>query len=242
MTAGGDQLDYPGNASSSAVAMLDAKLYINSTISDAHKGARYLGIDIKTYYLGTPMKYYQYIRVLAKMIPQEVWDDSRYAPHIEAGGFVYLKIRRGMYGLKEAGILAFEQLVVKLAPYGYKLALFTPGLWRHTTKPTTFTLCMYDFGIKYFTKTDALHLVTALHKDYEITLDWAGLLYCGLTLDWHYDAGYVNISMPGYVDRALSKFQHPVPKRSQHAPHQWIEPVYGSKQQQKPTEEAGAAP
>jgi hypothetical protein len=107
MTAGGDQLDYPDNASSPAVAMLDAKLYINSTFSDAHKGARYLGIDIKTYYLRTPMKYYQYIRVHAKMIPQEVWDNSRYAPHIEADGFVYLKICRGMYGLKEAGILAF---------------------------------------------------------------------------------------------------------------------------------------
>jgi hypothetical protein len=69
---GGDQLDYPGDASSPAAAMLDAKVHINSTISDAHKGARYLGIDIKNYYLGTPMKYYQYIRVLAKMIPQEV--------------------------------------------------------------------------------------------------------------------------------------------------------------------------
>jgi hypothetical protein len=48
--------------------------------------------------------------------------------------------------------------------------------------------------------------------------------------------------MPGYVYRALSKFQHPAPKRSQHAQHQWIEPVYGSKQQQKPTYTASAAP
>jgi hypothetical protein len=107
-----------------------------------------MGIDIKNYYLGTPMKYYQYIRILAKLIPQEVWDDPRYAPHIEAEGFVYLKIRRGMYGLKEAGILAFEQLVTNLAPHGYKPAPFTPGLWRHTTEPTTFTLCVDDFGVK----------------------------------------------------------------------------------------------
>jgi hypothetical protein len=122
MTTGGDQLDYPGDASSPAVAMLDAKLHINSTISDAHKGAHYLGIDIKNYYLGTPMKYYQYIRVLAKMIPQEVWDDPRYDPHIEANGFVYLEIRCGMYGLKEASIFAFKQLVAKLAPHGYEPA------------------------------------------------------------------------------------------------------------------------
>jgi hypothetical protein len=37
-----------------------------------------------------------------------------------------------MYGLKEAGILAMEQLVAKLAPHGYEPAPFTPGLWRHT--------------------------------------------------------------------------------------------------------------
>jgi hypothetical protein len=242
MTAGGDQLDYPGDPSSPAVSMLDAKLHINSTISDAHKGARYFGIDIKNFYLGTPMKYFQYIRVLAKMIPQEVWDDPRYTPHVNADGFVYLEIRRGMYGLKEAGIIAFEQLVNKLAPHGYEPAPFTPGLWRHKSKPTTFTLCVDDFGIKYFSKHDAMHLVNALHEDYEITIDWTGALYCGLTLDWHYDEGYVDISMPGYVIRALCKFKHRAPKRPQHAPHAWVEPVYGSRQQQQPTKAASAAP
>jgi hypothetical protein len=40
MTAGSDQLDCPGDTSSPAVAMLDAKLHINSTTCDAHKGAR----------------------------------------------------------------------------------------------------------------------------------------------------------------------------------------------------------
>jgi hypothetical protein len=93
-----------------------------------------------------------------------------------------------------------------------------------------------------FTKPDALHLVAALHKDYKIATGWDGSLYCGLTLDWHYADGYVDISMPGYVTRALSKFQHPAPTRSQHTPHQWIEPVYGSKQQQKPTKATGAKP
>ena len=47
MTAGGNCLGYPGDASSPAVCMLNAKLHINRTISDAHKGARYLGIEIK---------------------------------------------------------------------------------------------------------------------------------------------------------------------------------------------------
>ena len=57
MTAGGDKLDYPGDASSPTVSMLAAKVHINSTISDAKHGARHMGIDIQNYYLGTPMAY-----------------------------------------------------------------------------------------------------------------------------------------------------------------------------------------
>jgi hypothetical protein len=154
MTAGGDRLDYPGDASSPTVSMLDAKIHINSTISDAKHGARHLGIDIKNYYLGTPMEYYQYLRVPTSVIPQEVWDDARYDIHVADDGYVYLEIRRGMYGLKEAGIIAFNQLVKKLAPSGYEPMPFTPGLWRHRTKRTTFVLCVDDFGVKYFSKAD----------------------------------------------------------------------------------------
>ena len=57
MTAGGDLLDYPGDPSSQSVSILDAKIRINSTISNSHKGSRYMGIDIKNFYLGTPMNY-----------------------------------------------------------------------------------------------------------------------------------------------------------------------------------------
>jgi hypothetical protein len=240
MTAGGDKLEYPGDPSSPTVSMLNAKIHINSTISDAHKGARHLGLDISNYYLGTPMDYYQYMRVQPWCIPQEVWDDPNYDIHVEDDGFVYLEIRKGMYGLKEAGILAFNQLVKKLAPHGYAPMPFTPGLWRHKTKRTTFVLCVDDFGVKYFTKDDALHLINALEASYSLTIDWDGKLYCGLNLDWHYDEGYVDVSMDGYVWRALIKFGHPAPWRAQHAPHKWTAPVYGSRKPQNPTEYCSA--
>ena len=117
MTAGGDKLDYPGDASSPTVSMPDAKIHISSTISDAKHRARYLGLDIKKYYLGTPMDYFQYMRVHPSVIPKEVWDDPNYDINIANDGYVYLEIRRGMYGLKEAGIIAFTQLVKNLAPH-----------------------------------------------------------------------------------------------------------------------------
>ena len=171
MTAGGNYLDYPGNARCPVVCMLNSKLHINITISDAHKGACYLGIDIKNFYLFTLMQYYQYIRFLPKMVPQEVWDDPRYDIPIATGGFIYLEIRRGMYGLTEAGVIAFDQIVRYLAPHGYETSPCTPGLWCHTIRPTTFTLCVDDFGVKYVSKEDAHHLVNALKTNYEVITD-----------------------------------------------------------------------
>ena len=86
---------------------------------------------------------------------------------------------------------------------------------------------MDDFGIKYTNKKDADHLISALQEKYEVTQDWTGGLYCGITLKWDYKKIQLEISMPGYVKDALQKFQHHTPTRPQHSPHQWTAPQYG---------------
>ena len=111
---------------------------------------------------------------------------DEYNFEVESDGYVYFEVRRGMYGLKEAGIIAFNQLVAKLAPYGYSPMKYTPGLWKHNTRKTTFALCVDDFGVKYFCKDDALHLINAVKDEYEVTIDWEGKLYCGLNLDYRF--------------------------------------------------------
>jgi hypothetical protein len=232
MTVGGDRLDAYQDVRSPAVGITDTKLHINSTISDAKHGARYCTGDLKDFFLVSEMKIFQYMRVHQRYVPREIIDAyGLTAAHFDSKGYAYLEIRKGMYGLKEASILAYDQLKEHLAPYGYSPVRFTPGLWRHKTRRTTFTLAVDDFGIKYFSKADADHLFSALHDKYELTKDWSGTSYLGLTLDWHYDAGYVDISMPTYVPKALAKFQHKPPKSPQHAPHLWTKPVYGQKVQ-----------
>jgi hypothetical protein len=37
--------------------------------------------------------------------------------------------------------------------------------------------------------------------------------------------------MPGYIAKALQKFQHPPPTQAQHSPHPWIQPQYGAEVQ-----------
>ena len=114
----------------------------------------------------------------------------------------------------------------------------TPGVWRHKTRKTTFALYVDDYDVKYYSKEDALHLIDALESNYKLTIDWIGSLYCGLNLDWHYNASskpYVNVFMDGYGPRALKHFDHPPPDKPQHTPHVWIAPGYGRKTPQMPT-------
>ena len=113
-----------------------------------------------------------------------------------------------------------------LAPFGYEPIANTDSFWRHKTDPTKFCLCVDDFGIKYYCKSDLNKLISALQVNYKISTDFTGRNYCGLTIDWEYDQGYVDISMPGYVHKALDKFQYE-PKLPQYSPHEFVRPNYG---------------
>ena len=136
-----------------------------------------------------------------------------------------------MYGLTEASIIAFKSLVANMAPREYHPVRLTPDLWRHETLPTTFTLVVDDFGIKYFHTDQLTHFLNALRQNYRISMDLSGSDYCGLTLKWDYKKQFFNLSIPGYVEKALQKFLDPHPKHSQHTPHQWVKPNYGQKVQ-----------
>ncbi len=115
-------------------------------------------------------------------------------------GYVYMEIRKGMYGLPQAGILANKLFKLRLARHGYFEQPHTPGLWKHTSRPIWFNLCVDDFGIKYIGDEHLKHLFAVLQTEtYEIVENWKGNLYCGISLTWNYDKRYVDIAMPAYV-------------------------------------------
>jgi hypothetical protein len=207
------------------VGVTDTKLHLNNVISDAARGARYCTCNIKDFFLCSAMAVYQYMKIHRRYLTTEIIQEyGLTADYFKAKGYCFVEIRKGMYGLKEAAILAYEQLCAHLAPFGYHPVKHTPGLWQHTDRPTTFTLAVDDFGIKLFCKADAKHLFDALATMYTITKDWSGSSYLGFSIQWNYAAGHVDISMPGYVPKALLTLPKP-----QHLPHRWTAPVYGQK-------------
>ena len=206
--------------------MTTFKILMNSTLSTP--GAHWLGLDIKNYYLGTPMDDYEYMFIPINSIPQEIIAHYKLRD-IVYNGKVYMEIRRGMYGLPQAGILAEKQLIRFLGSYGYVPVCHTPGLWCHTWRPISFCLVLDDFGVKYIGKE---HAIQCLHNHYqEVDIDWDGKRFCGVHLDWDYDKRTCSLSMPGYVTNTLHKFQHPKPNKAQDSPYPAAAKQYGIKVQ-----------
>ena len=141
--------------------------------------------DIDRYYYGTPLATFEYMRMALSGMPEEIITQYNMAA-IASDGWVYIQIEKGMPGLKQAGKIANDRLTHHLAKYGYAPVPRTPSLWKHHTRSTIFTLVVDDFGIRYNSEQDANHLLNALRDLYDISVDWAGKLYCGLTLAWDY--------------------------------------------------------
>jgi hypothetical protein len=131
-----------------------------------------------------------------------------------------MEIHKGMYRLPQASILANKLLKERLARHGYFEQPHTPGLWKHVTRLVWFNLCVDNFGIKYIGCKHLQYLINALHKEtYEIVEDWTGNLYCGITLKWNYKKHHVDLAMPAYVKKQLTKHSHVAPFKPQHCPY-----------------------
>jgi hypothetical protein len=228
LTVGGDRLEYSGDVVTSTAEITTFKILINSTLST--KDASMMMMDTKNYYFGTPLPRFEYMKMLLSRFPEEIVEKYNLNT-LAVDGWVYIEIRKGMYALKQAGLLANQLLQTRLAPFVYYPARHTPGLWLHKTRPISFTLVVDDFAVKYVVEQHAEHLRNALLRTYELKTDWTATVYSGMTLKWDHKNRTCDISMPGYVSNVLSKFQHDAPNHPQHTPSRYVTPVYGAKTQ-----------
>ena len=179
LVVGGDKLSYDEDAGSPAASLLETKVIINSVISDADKGAKFMSCDLKDFFLATPMKKPEYMRIRWQHIPEDIRQKYDLYDKVD-NGYVYVLIKRDMYGLKQAAILAYDHLINNLSQHGYSPVPHTLGIWHHKTLRTKFCLCVDDFGVKYYSKADADHLINSLEQHYTCTTDWTGKKFA----DW----------------------------------------------------------
>jgi hypothetical protein len=108
LTVGGNRVNYSGDCGMPTDDMVMVKLHLNSVIST--KRARYCTIDLKDFYLMTPMTCPEFMRMKIKALPAKIIKLSKLNNKATSDGFIYIKIQKGMYGLPQAGILAQELL------------------------------------------------------------------------------------------------------------------------------------
>jgi hypothetical protein len=64
---GGNLLHYPGGCGTPTIKIITVKLHLNSVISS--KNAQYCAIDLKDFYLNTPMDQPEYMRTKINDLP-----------------------------------------------------------------------------------------------------------------------------------------------------------------------------
>jgi hypothetical protein len=139
-------IHYPGELTTRTADLSTAKILWNSVLSTPN--AKLMGLDIGSFYLATPMDRYEYMRLAIDLFPEHSIKQYDLLKHVHKG-YIYVEIRKAIYGLPQAGILSNLLLRKRLAPAVYYEVAHTPGLWRHVTRPIQFSLVVDDFGVKY---------------------------------------------------------------------------------------------
>jgi hypothetical protein len=115
--------------------LLTVKILLNSIISTPN--TKFMTMDIKDFYLNTPMARYEYMQLRLSDMPKDVIAHYKLNKIATPEGYNYCEIQKGMYGLPQAGIIAQQLLEERLEKDGYHKSKTTPGLWTRNTHSIT---------------------------------------------------------------------------------------------------------
>jgi hypothetical protein len=226
-TIGGDRINYTGLVTARTAAMEVVRTLYNSVLADQ---ADIMAADIADYYLGTPLERPEYMRMSRKQVSPTIIAEYGYEDYF-VDDMLYFQVNKGMYGLPQAGLLAQQALVAHLAEHEYTQSNIIPCLFRHATNGITFVLVVDDFGIKYTSVTGRDHLLATLRLKYKITVDMSNPTYLGMTVTHDKINQTITCSMPGYIDKVLTRFHEWAGTRTAKSPGVYAAPQYGAKVQ-----------
>jgi hypothetical protein len=94
---GGNLINYPGDYGTPMADLLAVKILINSIILTSN--TTFMTIDIKNFYLNTPMQHYKYFRIKLELFPKVVIVEYNLCNKVDARVNVHCEVQQGMYGL-----------------------------------------------------------------------------------------------------------------------------------------------
>jgi hypothetical protein len=204
------------------------KLLINSVLSQ--RNAWLATMDLKNFYLNIPLDQPEYVRIKLADTPHKFIDKYK-LNKLAHDSWVYFEMRRGMYGLPQAGILANSLLQDCLAEFDYYKAATTPGLWHHQWHLVMFALIVDNFAIQYVGNVHLDHLCQALKKHYKVSEEIDSTHFAGMTLKGACRPNHAKcscrLSMPGYIFIVCTGYKHPMPTKHQLSHHKHRKIIFG---------------
>ena len=104
LTVGGNLLDLTGNLIAPTASVTTIKCVFKSLVSTP--GANCLLDNIKHFYLNNVLPDPEFVRIPLKIIPQEIVDAYNLTALVEYQEWIYMRIEKGMYDLKQSRIIA----------------------------------------------------------------------------------------------------------------------------------------
>ena len=126
LTLGRDRIHYPGIWGTPTAHLLTVKIILNSIISPL--GAKFMTMDVKKFYLSTPMTQYKYLWLCMSNIPEDVIQHYQLQQKATDDSYIHVEIRKGMYHFPQSRCLAQDLLERILQKHGYYKSHITPGL------------------------------------------------------------------------------------------------------------------
>ena len=120
--------------------------------------------------LNTPIEWYEYIRLPINIITEEIMDQYGLRA-MEKYGYVYVKNRKGMYGIPQALRIANNFTTKNISSHGHFQYRLTPVPWKHKWRPSTLYLVVDYFGVKHARQKHAAHIITCIIKYYLVSVD-----------------------------------------------------------------------
>jgi hypothetical protein len=93
MTVGGDRFNYSRDIATSTADITTFKILINSTLST--EDAAMMMVEIKDYYIGTPLPQFEYMKLFVSRFTEEIVQKYNLNA-LAVDGWVYIEIRKGM--------------------------------------------------------------------------------------------------------------------------------------------------
>ena len=75
----------------------------------------------------------EYMKVPYKHFPPDIRERYNLDFKVTVSGHIFIKVKNGMYGLKQAAILAYDNMKKHLATHKYHQIIGTTGMWKHKT-------------------------------------------------------------------------------------------------------------